>query len=267
MVHRMCQHDGHELILKDSIMAHVKGIAADILPADPESIDSIKGILLAKIKPENWKVVKGKLSALKADRNNLTDFVKKAEQLAENLKRSLILENFSHDNANAMVIDETIELCRANTTAVLVKAGLIGFPFKDAREVLAKFIIESRKVAEENQILSFRQTGANRNNNNYQRRGNNNSNFGQNRGRNYYQNQNQNRNNYQNANRGNCYQSRGNTRGNGRGRGTNFRGRGNYRNNWNNERQNRTYYYAENERAPPSGAAQAQNVQANQADR
>lgn len=125
MVHRMCQHEGHEAILKDFIMAHVKGIAADILPAEPESIDAIKTTLLAKIKPENSKVVKGKLMALKADRNNLTEYAKKAEQLAENLKRSLILENIPYENANKMVIDDTIDLCRANTNSVLVKAGLI----------------------------------------------------------------------------------------------------------------------------------------------
>lgn len=265
MVQRMCQHEGHEAILKDFIMSHVKGIASDILPAEPESIESIKSTLRAKIKPENSKVVKGKLMALKADRNNLTEYTKKAEQLAESLKRSLILENFPYENANKMVIEDTIDLCRANTNSVLVKAGLIGYQFKDAKEVLAKFIIESRRDVEEKQILSFRQTNSNSNRNfggnfgnNFQRRGNN-------YGRNYYQNQNQNR-NYQNNNynRGN-YQSRGNSRGNARGRGSNYRGRGN--NYYQNRRPNRTYYYAENDRAPPSGAAQAQNVQVNQADR
>lgn len=77
MVHRMCQNDGHEAILKDSIMAHVKGLAADVLPADAESIESIKSTLLDKIKPENSKVVKSKLMALKADRNNLIDYTKR----------------------------------------------------------------------------------------------------------------------------------------------------------------------------------------------
>lgn len=136
---------------------------------------------------------------------------------------------------------------------------------------MAKYIVETRKDVEEKQVLSFRQTNSNSNRNfgnNFQRRGGNNNNFG----RNYYQNQNQGRNyrNYQNNNynRGNYQnQSRGNFRGNGRGRGSNFRGRGNYQNNWSGARQNRTFYYAENENAPPSGANQSQNVQSNQADR
>lgn len=270
MAQRMCQNDGHEAILKDFIMSHVKGLASDILPADPDSIETIKKTLLAKIKPENSKVVKGKLMALKADRNNLTEYTKKAEQLAQSLKRSLILENIPYDNANKMVIDDTIELCRANTNSVLVKASLINpTAFKDAREVLAQYVIETRKDDGEKRILSLGQTNSNSNRNsgnNSQRRGN---------GRNYYQNQN--RNQYQNRNyqnngyNRNYYQSRGNSRGygnsngNGRGRGGNHRGRGN--NNWQYPRQNRTYYYAENDRAPPSGAAQTQNVQSNQADR
>lgn len=269
MVHRMCQHEGHEAILKDSIMAHVKGLAADVLPADPESIEAIKKTLLEKIKPENSKVVKGKLMALKADRNNLIEYTKKAEQLAENLKRSLILENIPYENANKMVIDDTIELCRANTNSVLVKAGLIGYQFKDAKEVLAKYTVETRKDVEEKQILSFRQTNSNSNRNfgnNFQRRGNGRGNYYQNQNRG--QNQGRNYQNYQNNGyRGNYYQSRGNSRGNGngngRGRGGNYRGRGNY---YQNGRQNRMYY-AENERAPPSGATQAQNVQSTQADR
>lgn len=268
MVQRMCQHEGHEAILRDCIMAHVTGLAADVLPADPESIESIKKILLDKIKPESSKVVKGKLLALKADRNNLTEYAKKAEQLAVSLKRSLILEGIPFENANKMVVDDTIDLCRSNTNSILVKAALIApNEFKDARDVLAKYITETRKNSEEQQILTFRQTNSNSNRksgNNFQRRGGNNNNYG----RNYYQSQGRNyRSNYRNGNygRGNYYQNQ--SRGNGRGRGSNFRGRGNQQNNWSGERQNRSYYYAENERAPPSGAAQAQNVQSNQADR
>lgn len=41
MVHQMCQYDGHEQIFINFIMAHVKGVAADILPAEPNSIELI----------------------------------------------------------------------------------------------------------------------------------------------------------------------------------------------------------------------------------
>lgn len=259
MVQNRCQTYEHENILRDFIMAHVKGIAADFLPIEPVSVDEIKQILLDKIKPENSKVVKGRMMALKADRNNLSEFTKKVEQLSDHLKRSLILEKVPLEKANEMVVEDTIELCRSNTGSVLVKAGLIGNKFRNPKEVVAKFIIESRKVIEENQILSFRQTNSHsgRGFGNFQRRGNN---YGRNFNS-YSQSQGQNRNYSRNFN-----QPRGNFRENGRGRGQNQRGRGNYQNNYGNRRQTGAVYYTENEQAPPPGAAQAQQVQINQAE-
>lgn len=268
MIQNRCQTDEHENILRDFIMSHVKGIAADLLPAEPESVDEIKRILLSKIKPENAKVVKGRMMALKADRNNLSEFTKKVEQLSDHLKRSLILEKVPLELANEMVIEDTKELCRSNTGSVLVKASLLGNNFKSPREVVANFVIESRKVVEENQILSFRQTNSNsgRGFGNFQRRGNNYGRNFNNYGRNsnsYNHSQNQNQNQNRNFNRG-SNQYRGNFRENGSGRGQNHRGRGNYQNNYGNRRQTGNVFYTENENAPPPGA---QQVQINQADR
>lgn len=64
--------------------------------------------------------------ALKADRNNLSEYSKNAEQLAEHYKRTLILGNYTYEIANEFVIKDTIDLCRANTNSVLVKAGVEG---------------------------------------------------------------------------------------------------------------------------------------------
>lgn len=264
----MCRTDRHRNTLKNFIMANIKGSAADFLPIDPESIQSIKTILQAKIKPDNSKVVKGRMMALKADHKNLTEYSKKVEQLADSLKRSLVLENIPPENANQMVIDDTIDLCRSNTSSILVKASLSGYHFKNPKEVVAKFIIESRKEHEEKQVLAFKQTGSNfgrgknQNFQNVRQNGNGRyQNFQQNWGQNRNFNRNYGNQNYQNQFRGNY---RGNYRGNFRGRGSNFQGRGSF---FGQNRQNRSVYYAENDRALPSGASQAQNVQSYQADR
>lgn len=265
LVEGMCQNEQHRTTLKNFIMANVKGIAADFLPANPESIASIKTTLLEKIKHDNPKVVRGRMLALKADRTNLGEFTKKAEQLAESLRRSLILDEIPAKNANSMVIDDTIELCRSNTNSVLVKAGLIGYKFNSPKEVIAKFIVETRKETEEKQVFAFRQQNSSRNSNqrsqNVRRNGFQNQN-GQQQNRNF--NRNWNRNGNQNQQQ-NGFRGNGNYRG--RGNSNNYRGRGNYQGNFQpqNYQSNRNVYYAENDQAPPSGAAQ-QNVQSHQAD-
>lgn len=81
MVHRRCQTAEHENTLMDHIMSSVRGLAADILPLYPESIDQITTILLRKIKPDTSEEVKGRLMALKSDHSNMTDFAKKVEKL------------------------------------------------------------------------------------------------------------------------------------------------------------------------------------------
>lgn len=265
-VQRMCQNDGHDATLLDAIMSHVSEFAADVLPQFPDSVESVINILTTKIKPDSSKVVRSRMMALKADRNNLTEFAKKVEQLSALLKRSLIFEKIPIDNANKMVVEDAVELCRSNTSAVLVEAGFVGREYANAKEVVAQYIIESRKDVEKKQILAFRQnSNSGRNGNNFQRRGNN---FG-----NKKNNNNQNNGNFNRG--GNQNQNRDNNRGNSRGRGNNnnnnnnYRGRNNNNNNnyYNgNRQQNRNIYHAENGSAPPSGAPNAQIVHSNQAD-
>lgn len=236
----------------EHLLAHIKGIAADMLPLEPDSVNEIKECLMKKIVYDTSSVVKGKLMALRADRNNLSDFSKKVENLGIEFQRALVLEGIPFSNANRMVIDSTIDLCRANTNSQLVKSGLIGASFSTPKEVVAKYVIETRKDGEEKKVLAIRQTSSNSKNfgNNFQRRSNFNRNF---QGNGNY---NRNYNNFHSQNSQNG--SRGNFRGGNRGRGSYHRGRGN--------RQGRTYYATENGGAPPSGAAQAQQVQTNQAD-
>lgn len=168
------------------------------------------------------------------------------------MKRALTLESIPQAKANEMAIEKTVELCRSNARSDLVKGILASTRFDDPKEVIAKYIVESRTETTEKQVLHFRK-----------------QNVRQNRG-NGYRNQrsgnfnNQNNNGYQN----NGYQNngRGNYRGNQRGRG---RGRGNYyQNNQNRGYQNNgnRIYFAENQMAPPPGANPQNVVQLNQAD-
>lgn len=76
--------------------------------------------LKKKIKPENSKVIAGRFMAIRADRSNLSDYTKRTETLAEQLNRSLILEDIPSEKANEMTIDRTIELCRSNTSSPMM---------------------------------------------------------------------------------------------------------------------------------------------------
>lgn len=124
-VQRLCQNDEHEATLLDAIMSHVSEFALDVLPLYPRSVDQIVEILTEKIKPDSSKVIRGKMMALKADRNNLTEFTKKVENVAAQFKRSLIMEGNPIDIANERVIEDTIDLCRSN-----IHVGLINFERK-----------------------------------------------------------------------------------------------------------------------------------------
>lgn len=256
LLESMVENVEHTAMLKSFIMTKLTGSAQDAVPNDPATVDVIINALKGAIKPENSKIVMGKMIALKADRTNFTDYAKKVETLSESLKRSLILEGYPSDKANEVTIEKTKELCRGNTTSPVVKACLDAAVFNDAKEVVSKFIIESRlESATEAQVFSF---NSNRGNRNYSNNFNNNRGRGRNFNRNNFQN------NFQNNFRNQYRQNNQNGYNRGYQNGNNFRGRGRvFRGNYNNN-QNNNVYLAENQPAPPPGA-QNQNVQMHQA--
>lgn len=246
--------------LKRCILMKLQGNARDCIPEDA-TVEQIKAKLKETIKPESSLVVEGRMMALKADATNFADYTKRAEALAEQFKRSLVLEGMPNDLANKNTIRKTIELCRSNSRLVGVKTVLSSTKFENAKEVIATFVTQTRQETSEQQVLhmqSNRQTNTRRFNDNGQRgRFNNNfqrnSNNGQNRGNNR-----------------NSHQGNQNGRNNFRGRqNQNWRNNNNNNNNWRgNNGQNRNngrVMYAENETAPPPGASQAQQVQVQQA--
>lgn len=197
------------------IKSKLEGKAREALPENVTSINDIKVALKAKIKPENSKVIAGKIAALQVRSGNYPEFTKQAEALADALERSLVIEGISKQKATEMAIEQTVNVCRLNAKTDLVKAILASTAFTDPKEVVAKLVVEQSNENKEKQVLAF--NTANRNTR------------GSYRGRNPHRNFSYNRQNNNNSNNGNYYY-RGNYRGN------NYRY--NNTNNWNNNRGN-----------------------------
>lgn len=204
------------------VKTKLEGRAREFITPEITTLEQLKLVLTDNIKPENSKVVEGRISALHYAYSKQEEFVAKAEQLSDALRRTLIVEGISAAKANEMVIEKTVELCRKSTQSDLVKSVLASTAFKSPKEVIAKLITESDNHVKEQKILRYNnmtrgQNSRGRGQNNrgkYNRgRGNYNGYYNGNYNSNNGYNNNQNgQQNYQN-NRGNGYRGRGNTRG------------------------------------------------------
>lgn len=221
----------HEALLRQFILSKLEGRALEAVPQNVNSIDEIITALKSTIKPDNSKVISGRMMALRADRVSMQDFTKQAEDLADAFKRSLVVEGISQSKAKEMAIEKTIEMCRTSAKTDLVKSILAATSFTDPKEVVAKFVVESTSENKEKHVLAY---GSNdfrnrkRGNNSYRGKGRNFNNSGRNFNRNY--------NNNGNYNGNNGYR--------GKRRYNNDRGRG-YNNN-----NNRYVRFTENSDAP-----------------
>lgn len=194
----------------------LEGRAREFIVDSVDNIDSLKQALTNNIKPDNSKVIEGRMLGLKFNLNNSDEFSEKAESLADALRRTLIIEGMTPNKANEIVIDKTVELCRRNTQSPIIKSVLEAAKFEQPKDVVAKLITQIDKSKAETQVLSFvsnnKRGRGNKNNfnNNERRQNNNNASY----------------NNFNNVNRNNSNNFRN---GRGRGRGGN-RGRSNNRN-------------------------------------
>lgn len=206
-------------------LTKLEGRARETVSETPGSLQDIIKALENKIKPENSKIVEGKLTALRVDRVPLQDFTDKTNELAESLRRALVIEGIPSDKADEMVIEKTVEVCRANARTDLVRSVLASTKFTNFKEVVAKFVIEINTQTQEKQILAYRTHGQNNNNRGkYYNRTNNRGNFNNssssrgsynhrgksNRGRNNNGYNNGYKNNYYNNNR-NSYNNKANS--------------------------------------------------------
>lgn len=227
------------------VRSKLVGKALESIPEQIDSVDDITNALRQHIKPDNSKVIAGRMLALRVDRSKMSDFTEQAEKLSEALQRSLIIEGISQAKAREMTIEKAVDVCRNAARSDLVKSVLSATPFASPKEVFAKFVVESATEYKEKQILAFKQQ---------QKRGNPRG-RGFKNGRNFQNNRNGYNGNSNNYNGNSNYRGRGQ----GRGRG-NGRGRGGYNNYNNNGYQEHYVRYAENAGGPPqSWRADQQN--------
>lgn len=125
------------------IRSKLEGKALECMPENLTTVQQITEALKQKIKPESSKVIEGKITSLRLIKGNFSTFAKQAEELAENLRRSLVVEGISKAKAEEMSIGKTVELCRKTARSDVVKSIISSTSYKTPAEVIAKFITES----------------------------------------------------------------------------------------------------------------------------
>lgn len=153
------------------IKSKLDGKAREYITNAVTSTEEIIRVLRNKIKPDSSTVIEGRILSLKYNKNDTTDFTKKAEDLADALRRSLIIEGVSPQKAEELTITKTVELCRSCTTSDVVKAVIAATKFESPKEALAKWVTESSVQVKEKQVLTFRQITRNRYDSNTKNRG------------------------------------------------------------------------------------------------
>lgn len=225
----------HLPLLKKFVLTKLEDKALDAIDKEKD-IDGIIRDLKTNIQHDNSKVIEGRLMSLNVNKLTSQEFSTRAEELADELQKALIIEGISREKAKQMAIDRTTQMCRQSARSELVKSVIAASTFSTPKDVIAKLITEQNNHEVERQILTFRS-----NNSNYNRNGKNNF-----RGRNGNFRNNRNF----NGNNGN---NRSNNWNNSRGRGNRNNRRGGYRNGNNN------YHVrvSENLNSPPEQDGQA----------
>lgn len=145
--------------LQEKLVSYVKGRlegrAQEIITDDVTDIDELINILKQNIRPENSKIIEGRISSLRYSYAKQEDFATKTEELADALRRTLILEGMTPDKANEITIDRTITLCRKSTTSDVVKAVLSAASFSSPKELVAKLITCNDECVKDKQVLRY----------------------------------------------------------------------------------------------------------------
>lgn len=112
--------------------------------------------------------------ALRADKRNLTKFSEQAEKLAEDFRRSLVVEGFTRDKAQELTIQKTIEMCRKSAKSESAKAVLSATKFETPNEVISKLIVEQNLIFQERLTSNFNRNSRGNNRGNFNQRNSNN---------------------------------------------------------------------------------------------
>lgn len=238
------------------IMTKLEGEAREAIETEPQETKDIMDALKAHIKTESSKVIEGRILALRADKTNLTTFSQRAEDLAEQYRRSLCKEGYSKAKAKELAIEKTVDLCRRSARNDQVKSIIAATAFTDPKEVIAKMIVEINNVKLDRSVTQKHNNYNNKNSNNKSYKSNygNNNNRQQNNSRGSGSSNSQNfSNSRQNNGNGNGYRgNRSNYNNSNNGNGRTFY---NSNNSNNSRRQNEQSlrYYSGNETNPSSG--------------
>ncbi|XP_036322148.1 uncharacterized protein DDB_G0287625-like [Rhagoletis pomonella] len=144
---------------------NLEGKAREAIPTVVNSVRQIKDALRNSIKPDNSKVVAGKIASLHVINKNYTDFAERVEELSDALEHSLIIEGMTQSKAHEMAVEQTVNVCRLNTRSDLVKSMLSSTTFSDSKDVVAKIIVEQNNQVKERQV--YNNNGNNSRYNNY----------------------------------------------------------------------------------------------------
>lgn len=146
------------------IKTRIEGKAREHINDTHNTIELIIAALQQNIKPDNSKIIEGRMLGLRLSAANQEDFATKVENLSEAFRRSLIIEGITPNKATEMTIDKTVEVCRKNAHNDLVKSVLEASTFESPKDVIAKLLTQTDKVRKEHQVLSFKaQSHANKN--------------------------------------------------------------------------------------------------------
>ncbi|XP_036347441.1 putative uncharacterized protein DDB_G0277255 [Rhagoletis pomonella] len=169
--HRVSYRISHRI----SYSANLEGKAREAIPTEVNSVRQIKDAMRNRIKPDNSKVVAGKIASLHVTNNNYTEFAKRVEELSDELERYLIIEGMTQSKAHEMAVEQTVNVSRLNTRSDLVKSILSSTTFSDSKDVVAKMIVEQNNQVKELQVYN-NNGNINRSSNNNNRNNNNNNN-------------------------------------------------------------------------------------------
>lgn len=265
----LCKPENKDLCIQ-FIMTKLEGEAREAIVTAPLTTKDIIDQLQSHIKTESSKVVEGRILALRADKTNLTNFSQRAEELAEQYRRSLCKEGYSKEKAKELAIEKTVDLCRRSARSEQVRSIIASKAFTEPKEVIAKMIVEINNLKLDKGATQYNHkynNNQNKNGNNrtYKNNGNFNKHNNRNSGSSNSQNNNNNgrnwhNNNNRNGNNGNSNSNRSNY--NGQNSRT-FHNSNNNNNNNNNGRRNdqQVRFYSGNEVNPGNGGQSPEQAQ------
>lgn len=145
----------------------LEGRAREVITDDITTVDEMLVKLKRSIVPENSKVIEGRISSLRYSYAKQEEFATRVEELADALRRTLIIEGMTPEKANDMTIDRTIQLCKRSTRSEVVKAVLSAAKFNTSKEVVAKLITCGDECMKEQQVMRFANGNRGRGNGNF----------------------------------------------------------------------------------------------------